>query len=1649
MQHAQTMQNRRNFTPLPAAPAPVRPLFSINVSAQSMRAKTNPRASSNPESSLSQLREGPFRRLPGSPGQISAPQSHLPLQRLTPSTEILEQIHPGSTSRGDYHSDPTAHNAMDNDAPAPLDNYIAIPSRGLPGPFTYRALPSTTQSVTLLNRVGTFDGNLPKGKRNPQKKSSDDARIVSNSGNGPLHASHGANNQRPFTLQNVPPPFYSQSPEATALAPEHLTSSAAVPISSNFLQINLPQSHSSGDRQETVGHPPHSGQMPMQPAMGGRSCVSMNPYPQSALELQGSMQDPRPTMLSLPMPPKLQHQETTAKGHFCEEQSDSLSSQVRPHFPQPLDLHAFGHQLPDRRIEAEDRRTPDLENQRPALASMSNAGQSPTSGNSGRSLANETPRRSVPEGCTIWIGGIPQGFDKAAVMHLLGPCRGLVDISRPKAPSALRDPMKRSYVFAKYVIPVSSIICNTNLLNHSFQNSVDAGEALERLPQTRFASLPDGTFLSTNYPRTPVDSSPRHQQSGREGQRKWPGFNTSPSKSRAGEDRVRAGKPNLELGGDSSKGSARGKRASASSLDGDSGRPSERVIAVDAGQKTSDLQLEEAFASTSLLPHGRAESMVLVSQPSADGQRCSKPVIQDPTIVQPDVGVEPYANDGSRATGDGSQEITSALATKTQVQDNHQGPGLQRPEGRTKASKKKSRGSNKLPVPETKGSEPHSVKPGFTVSKPPKSAKPSASDMNKVPNNLSEDKGKQSTSEIEASNMTAPKPPLDPGPTLPKDLETPDQSFLDCNPTEVDGEHPKASVAYIASHSDAKDDGAKVSHIAPASRDPAVLAALPKQPEDLMSAAMRGDNSNTTQGSADTMFLRSKALLFSSQTEFSNSVTQEISPSTFPGSKPLLESAQNPGAAGPEQTALNNKVEIPKGLARSGTGLDTSRVREGLTNLTNRESVELRPSLIKVDLEKGQILPSIQPSQSKIDLELPKSPVRKRTLSIPPRSSSLAAPSTPIKTHQKKKPRFLTPVGEKPSEDHFGCLNKVLFDGTKTLPNKQAVESTKLTQRILTIDPASCALTVDKLRDLPKPETPFLMDDGVRVAPPIINRHTMTEASNAKRYYELKRTYQVSHLDSADLGSATSEVINSSDPTSPRSSDTSTLDQASANEQTNNLETTLREAGFRSISDFSPFPIKTPELAFFEVIEGEGDPLETCTNKGGPMVSWIDGSGKLGPDMSLDALIKQNEIMEVVKKAAAVKRHLAGPPPWTKIESQQKQLSRWTTHFVTSAQEQQTVKLKAHRTLMAKSLLDTIPLRDSSTTEISKWSTKVSRFMEENASGSSPTYGQSRKLATNSPSKSTRSTPLQQEQQGRRHRVLINKPDPQVLACEPSRDDFNLQSLDTEFSDTLTTGQITESELSPSTFGRRTPSEERPTKSLALVPFAPFNQVSKLDDLFVGMGKEQRRWSDDCQRFSTPQEEERMTQSDYGIKPMNAEFDVLRVTEIENVEPESETKDMENEERQTPREEKHGESTSKELAGEEGKRDPNNPAKSDESKDHRPAKSEQDALTKAGNPTHQENTPQPLGTSISSFDSSVTTSNEGSSEEVHHNQPRGGHSPLVRSGYNAVAGRGTDAKRGKGKDGSQDPWALPQGEKAWGGKRGGKGRGEKKRSQRQ
>ena len=125
------------------------------------------RATSNPERYLFQSLPHHTRQIPPPSAPFAGQVGRLPLPRLTGATEVLEHIVPGATTRGDFHSDPLTTLVR----PYP-DTMMAIPSRGLPGPYGYFA----SGPVPLDDRGRKFSGNMPRGKKNPIKRSSDDAR---------------------------------------------------------------------------------------------------------------------------------------------------------------------------------------------------------------------------------------------------------------------------------------------------------------------------------------------------------------------------------------------------------------------------------------------------------------------------------------------------------------------------------------------------------------------------------------------------------------------------------------------------------------------------------------------------------------------------------------------------------------------------------------------------------------------------------------------------------------------------------------------------------------------------------------------------------------------------------------------------------------------------------------------------------------------------------------------------------------------------------------------------------------------------------------------------------------------------------------------------------------------------------------------------------------------------------------------------------------------------------------------------------------------------------------------------------------------------------------------------------------------------------
>ena len=1110
----------------------------------------------------------------------------------------------------------------------------------------------------------------------------------------------------------------------------------------------------------------------------------------------------------------------------------------------------------------------------------------------------------------------------------------------------------------------------------------------------------------------------------------------SPTKSRKGEDFNRVGKSKNEHGRKPSKSSARGTKQSTGSAEGNTVRPSDRISAANAVRTESCPQ--PAKAAVTRDPSGEAELLGYVGQSTTEPGQSSKTSSQDPGVVQPGVNTETHADQVSRITGDETQDVSSSPSAKPQVQESHQATIPKRAEGRTKAPKTKSKGPNKSSALEKKRWEPPAVQPASEVAKPKAWAESSTNDASTILEDSGdlEDKGKQTESEIEASAMTAPTVAWEPTATLQKGLETTDQSFLGCNPTEGDGEQPEASVAKVTKPSSAKENLAQMSESAPAPVEPTLSAMRLETLKEPSSQEMIRHVSNSTQGSADTAssFISSTAPPSNSQTERSDSSTQETLSPTLRAARPL-EAAMLPVFVEPGQ--LRNKLDtniMSSNASPSERGKRTNRVQEELQNPTDREFGDFQPGLFDEDSEQITSMLT-RPSPFKSSGLDSKSPARRRAPSVPPRSSSLAAPSTPIKTHRKKKPRNLTPVKEAiPSR-----VTGLSVEGTKVDSTLQPTGSLKVRFPSLTIDPEALIRTTDKSMDLPKPETPFLMDDGVRVTPPKISRQSV-EASNADRYYVQKKGYQILHLGEAIPINAIFNHRGSSDSASTHFSN-----NTSANNQ-NDLETTLREAGFRSLSSTSPFTIRDPELALLETLVRGENPLENRTNKDRPVLSWVDDKGKLGPGMSWDAWTKQHEMIEVVKKATAVKRLLADPSPlpWTKIESLRQRLSRFVTRFSTDVQAQQDTRTKAQQIVKAKAVLNTFPERDSSTSEMQKWSRNASLFLEEHALEPSP--ARIRKPTIDSHGKSSR-TPSRSQQREHLRPVLINQPGPQHFDRKFGRDEDAFRTAETDLNVILTSGHITESEASPSTFGSRTPPEERPTPSTALMSSAALNQVSKLKDLFVGMEKDHRRWSGDGYRENTPSEEERMTASNPDLKPLGGEFNMRKVAKELDLEPQQVIKEAENEVQQETHRDQQGECNGRALEREHRKQDRRTATESYKTKDPASTESKEKAPGKPENPTLHTQTSQLLGLSSSLFDSYPTTGNEGTSEQAQHSRPRAGHSPLKRNGYSAVAGRGTDGKRGRKKEASKDPWALPQGEKPWGSS--GNGRGEKKKRGRQ
>ena len=924
-----------------------------------------------------------------------------------------------------------------------------------------------------------------------------------------------------------------------------------------------------------------------------------------------------------------------------------------------------------------------------------------------------------------------------------------------------------------------------------------------------------------------------------------------------------------------------------------------------------------------------------------------------------------------------------------------------------------------------------------TDSKPPNGCINSTRENPKVSNKLSDGKESGSTTRHSTFEENAERKLVC---TSPKENETGQKPFLGCIATEDDDEQSQASVALIKKASGAIKDKTVVSGITWVPTESALFIMPLGQSQEPISQAMRRTGSIPIQGTADSdpSIISSSRPPSSSQTERSSSISQEIfmpppiprnthdiyirSPSlsqdptapAFEDNKQTYEARADEEVPAQNiehrQIAVKQRSEHPTNLASLQIGKGTNHTQLESQNPDQDGLGGFSPRLTEKDTRQT-LLSSSPPSQSKLD-------------------GAFVLPSTPIKTHQKKKSRNPTPVKEKsPSE----VISRSIVSAS-VHSSLQAKGGTKRNPTALTIDPQAPTLKVDISKDLPKPETPFLMDDGLRVNPPKINRH-LDETSNADRYYAQKDDYQVFHWGSAMQTNAMSCSLDCYDSASNHLSETDIYGLAMA-EQENHLEATLREAGFRGLSDTSPFTIQDPTLAWLDQIDDKGKRLEDRTDKDEHVLKWDDRKGNFSQYIDYDTWAKQEEMVELIKKATAARRRMANSPPspWTTTTSLRQQLTRFVTHSDSDKLGQQASISKASRIQRAKTLLRTVPRRDSPTNEMRKWSTQVSLFMEENAPGPSS----SRQEARNSPSdrggRSVGGNSSLVQQQEKRHLIFINRSDSPPLARNSGRGKDAFPTANMDFNYIFTSEKTTAPEDSPSTCGRLTPSEDDSTLSAVLESFAAHNPVGKLRDSFVDISEDYRGYSDSRHQLINPQEEERPRSSNPKLKPVG-EFDVNGISEAEVVDPEQSIKAPQQLHADQPYEGK-----GEDNGSEEGERGPKSPVESSKPKAPVFAVSKE----KPPSPKELEDPARPerfslLDLSSPFSESSHTMSNEEESIPTEVKRDRRGSGwqrPLLRSDYSAVVGRGVDQSRGGGQseeEGSiKDPWAIPEGERPWG-----------------
>lgn len=411
-------------------------------SPSSLPASQNPRGMSKPERSQSNVQQNPAPSVPPDPSHRQ--RGVYSLYPLGP-----EHFQTGSFNPITVPPDP-AHFAMSNYHSPRMSHNNTASSRGFPGSLGYGPQPR----AVLSHRHQNYNDNQPKGRKNPVKRSSDDARRGSFEAGSRRQSSGRRRSSQLGTFDLV------QSPQSMRSSVQSFNDPSQPPFYPYAYQIEPATdvqyqppmtAYDLANMQNAVPYPPgndrrqSSTSAPINPiASYARNRSATEPehlIPQNSLPTTMT-HSPDPVYLGPRLSGTGDQQTLTTRAPVASGQSPELAGQSR-------DSHVFEYQISNVQssLSPTQPMAADIDTHpKPSVKNENQHQAQPAQ----RSRHQESPKKDADpiKSVSIWIGRIPREYSKSTVLEILEPCRGLLKIGEPRVSANHYFESPDAYVFA-------------------------------------------------------------------------------------------------------------------------------------------------------------------------------------------------------------------------------------------------------------------------------------------------------------------------------------------------------------------------------------------------------------------------------------------------------------------------------------------------------------------------------------------------------------------------------------------------------------------------------------------------------------------------------------------------------------------------------------------------------------------------------------------------------------------------------------------------------------------------------------------------------------------------------------------------------------------------------------------------------------------------------------------------------------------------------------------------------------------------------------------------------------------------------------------------------------------------------------------------